>query len=54
MNWITNEMLFYGGLLTVSGSFILAILFFSITQIQKIRLNVRLDEEYGKKERKKK
>lgn len=51
MNWLTDEILFYGGVAASAASFVAAVFYFSISQIQKIRLNTKLDEEYGKKER---
>lgn len=51
MNWITDELLFYGGIATAAGSIVLAILYFSVSQIKKIRLDVKLNAEYGEKDR---
>lgn len=50
MDWLTNEMLFYGGMAGAAGSFVAAIIYFSISQIRKVRLNAQLDAEYGKKD----
>lgn len=49
MNWLTNELLFYGGMAVAIGSLIAAILYFCISQIGKVRLDAQLDAEYGKK-----
>lgn len=48
MEWLTNEILFYGGIVAAVGSVVTAIIYFSISQIKKIRLNIQLDAEYGK------
>lgn len=47
MGWITNEMLFYGGLVLTGSSVLLAIIFFCISKIKSIKLNAQLDKEYG-------
>lgn len=49
MEWITNEVLFYGGIGLAIASVVMAIIYFSISQIRKVRLHVQMDEEYGKK-----
>lgn len=48
MEWLTNEILLYGGIVAAVGSVVAAIIYFSISQIKKIRLNIQLDAEYGK------
>lgn len=50
MNWLTNEVIFYGGIITIVGSLIMAVIYFISSHIQYIHLNVQLDEEYGKEE----
>lgn len=54
MNWITDEMLFYGGIAAAGGSLLASIVCFAAFKIQKIRLDSQLDEEYGKENRKRK
>lgn len=54
MNSISNEMLFYGGLLVAIACVILGVLYAGVYTIGKKRLNSRLDEEYGKQPKKKK
>lgn len=52
MEWITDELLFYGGM-TVAGCAVLAlILCLCVSQIKKVRLSIRLDNEYGEREKK--
>ena len=51
MSWLTDELLFYGGIAVAVGSLVMAILSFCILQIKKIRLNAQMDYEYGKKEK---
>lgn len=48
---ITDQLLFYGGMAVSGCSAALAFLFFCISQIRKIRLNARLDAEYGRQEK---
>ena len=43
-----NEHLFYGGILLCACSVGLAVILGSLYTIQKIRMNSKLDEEYGK------
>ena len=43
-----NEHLFYGGILLCACSVGLAVILGSLYTIRKIRLNSKLDEEYGK------
>lgn len=50
---ITNEMLFYGGLIIVAFSCFAGLLYFGISQIRKVKLEQKLDEAYGKKEKRK-
>ncbi len=51
MIWLTDELLFYGGITAAAGSFLIAVLYFCILQVKRIRLNTQLDTEYGKKEK---
>lgn len=48
MAGLTNEMLFYGGLIVAGGSLLGFLFFVFVLQIRRIRLNSKLDEEYGK------
>ena len=43
-----NEHLFYGGIFLCACSVGLAVILGSLYTIQKIRLNSKLNEEYGK------
>lgn len=46
--WLTNEVLFYGGMSVSACSLILGIMYYVFLYIRKIRLDIQLDEEYGK------
>ncbi len=48
---MTDELLFYGGLILAGGSLVTAVFCFCIFQMNKIRLIARLDMEYGKQEK---
>ncbi len=48
MDWLTNEVLFYGGMIVSACSLIFGIMDYVILYIKRIRLNIKLDEEYGK------
>lgn len=47
MEWLTNEILFYGGIIIVIVSLLTAIMLFFIFKIKGIRLGAELDSEYG-------
>ena len=49
MEWITNEAIFYGGIIIASCSLLVAIVYFFVSKIRKMNLDTRLDAEYGKK-----
>ncbi len=50
MDWVTNEVMFYGGMIISACSLVLGIVYYAISYIKRIRLNIKLDEEYGKQE----
>lgn len=50
MEFLTDQVLFYGGTAAGIGALAGAFIYFCIAQIKRIRLNVQLDAEYGKKE----
>lgn len=49
MVWISNEMMFYGGLILAGSSVLLAIIFFCLSKVKSVKLNAQLDKEYGEK-----
>lgn len=51
MEWITNEMLFYGGFVLIGLSVILMIVFLCIAKIRLVKLNAQLDKEYGERDK---
>ncbi len=53
VNELTNEMLFYGGTVVAATSLVMALLYFCFTQIKKLRLDARLNTEYGERTYKK-
>lgn len=50
MEWLTDELLFYGGMIIAACSLLTASIGLIILLIRKKYLNARLDMEYGKKE----
>jgi hypothetical protein len=42
-----NELLYYGGILTVAASVVIAVIVFIITYISGLKLKMKFDEEYG-------
>lgn len=54
MGFITDEALYVGGMVVAAAAFILAIICFCVFQIKKVRLDSRMDEEYGKQKNDKK
>lgn len=51
MIYLTDEALYLGGMIAASAALISAVVCFCIFQIKKVRLNSRLDEEYGKQKK---
>ncbi len=47
MNWITDEFLFYGGIIIVAISLLLLGIYLCIAKIKGIRLQSQLEKEYG-------
>lgn len=54
MGWLTNEVLFYGGIIVAGCSVVAAVIYFSIAYVRWMRLSIKLDEEYGKRKQEKK
>lgn len=54
MEWLTDEILFYGGMIAAIGSAGAAAVYYIIAHMRWTHLNIRLDEEYGKTDRKQK
>ena len=57
MEWLTDELLCYGGAALAGITMTAAVLYLLISKIQFLRLESRLDHEYGtglRKKRKKK
>ena len=52
MDWLTNEVLFYGGIIITGCSILSAIIFLCVTKIKAVRLNAQLDAEYGERKKK--
>ncbi len=52
MEWGTNEILFYGGLILAGGSLLLTVIYFCIYKMKSMRLRIQLDAEYGQKDKK--
>lgn len=52
MEWLTDKILFYGGL--IMGGIVLAALgiYLGISRVALAKLNARLDAEYGEREKK--
>lgn len=48
MDWITNEALFYGGIITAASALVIGVIYFISLHIRRLRLDIQLDEEYGK------
>ena len=51
MDWLTNEMIFYGGIIITVFTILLAIIYFFVFKIKLERLNNQLNIEYGPKEK---
>lgn len=50
MDWMTDEVMFYGGAIIAGGSLAMSMIYLIVSYIRKIRIDIQLDEEYGKNE----
>lgn len=50
MDWLTNEVMLYGGGAVFVGTAAVAAIYSVILRIQWLRMNKQMDEEYGKRE----
>lgn len=51
MDLISNELIFYSGLIITGITVIAAVIFFFVSRISGRRLKAKLDEEYGPQEK---
>lgn len=49
MGWLSDELLFYGGIVVTACACVGAVIAVAVARIRTLRLNARLDEEYGPK-----
>ncbi len=49
MEWSSSELLFYGGIAICGVALLLAIISFCAFKIRAVKLNARLEAEYGKR-----
>lgn len=50
MSWLTDEVMFYGGIAITVFSFILGGIFIGMFKYNLFRLKIQFDEEYGKED----
>lgn len=48
-----GELMFYGGIAITAVSLAVLLIFLCVIQVIKMRLDLKLDEEYGKRKKKK-
>ena len=48
-----GELMFYGGIAITAVSLAVLLIFLCVFQVIKMRLDLKLDEEYGKRKKKK-
>ena len=53
MDWLTNEVIFYSGIIVVGLSVLSGGLYLGISKIRALKLKNQLDLEYGKPQSKK-
>ena len=46
-DWLTTETMLYGGLGVAACSLVATVVYFCISRMKAMRLNVQLDAEYG-------
>ena len=49
MGWLSNETLFYGGIAIIGITIVVTILSFFLFKIKKLRLDAKLNAEYGER-----
>lgn len=49
MSWLTNEVLFYGGIIITVCSILSAVIYFCVSKIKKLKLKAQLESEYGER-----
>ena len=47
-----GELMFYGGIAVTAVSLAVLLIFLCVIQVIKMRLDLKLDEEYGKRKKK--
>lgn len=47
MDWLTDEILFYGGAAAAVSSLVLAIVYLIVSHIHRSHLDLQLEKEYG-------
>lgn len=50
MEWLSNEILFYGGMVLMGCSLMSAMIYFCIAKIKAVKLEMKLNAEYGERE----
>lgn len=48
MSGVSNEMMFYGGIILTAVSAAGLIIYLLLYRLRKLRLDIQLDQEYGK------
>ncbi len=52
MGWLSNELLFYGGIAVCGAALLFAVICLCVSKIRSVKLNTRLEAEYGEKNKK--
>ena len=52
MDFLSNETIFYGGIVITAIYILSAVIYFSVSKIKSIKLNAKLDAEYGERRKK--
>lgn len=47
MNWLTNERLFYGGVICIVFALVWGVVALCVLKMKKLRLELQMDREYG-------
>ncbi len=47
MDWFSDEILFYGGLIMAGVVLVILVVCLCVSHVRLVRLNARLDAEYG-------
>jgi hypothetical protein len=49
MGWLTDEVLYYGGMIVAGSSLLMMIIYSFMAKVRSVTLNAQLNTEYGER-----